>query len=202
VTSLTWLLLESRSSHSRKPPLSVIPELRLRQIPEPRRFLILRTSPVPLIRKRTTNSRTEAQFGYHFRVLLEDQWDVRDSLVFLHECFLLTEKSTPLRRWLTNFFINSANPTFRECKVFVQFPTHDEQEHAHRHRHLILLSRLLLLSQWQWRTCCVVVVEWFLPVIAWPAERPSRVFIGRSQQHSQPPMSALLNIVVPWMNSA
>jgi hypothetical protein len=56
VTSLTWLLLEPRSPHSRKPALSMIPELRLRQTPELRRFLILRTSLVPTYPK--TNSKS------------------------------------------------------------------------------------------------------------------------------------------------
>jgi hypothetical protein len=46
VTSLTWLLLDPRSSYSWKSPLTVVPELRLHQIPELRRFLIPWTSSI------------------------------------------------------------------------------------------------------------------------------------------------------------
>jgi hypothetical protein len=44
MTSLTWLPLDRRSSYSQKSPLTVIPGLRLHQIPELRRFLIPWTS--------------------------------------------------------------------------------------------------------------------------------------------------------------
>jgi hypothetical protein len=46
VTLLTWLLPDPRSSSSWKSPLTVVPELRLHQIPELCRFLIPWTLPV------------------------------------------------------------------------------------------------------------------------------------------------------------
>jgi hypothetical protein len=119
VTSLTWLLLDPRCSYSCKLPLSVIPELRLRQIPELRRFLIPWTSPVstyPEMDSRFVNrSLIQLLFSRIIRKSTKSAWD---SSGFLHECSLLAKQSFPPRRWLTN----SANPTFRGCKVFAQFP--------------------------------------------------------------------------------
>jgi hypothetical protein len=90
VKSLTWLLLEPRSPHSRKPALSVIPELRLRQIPELRRFLILRTSPVPTYPKTNSKSTNRSLIRLSFSRIIRRSarcmWFIRISSRMSRSC--------------------------------------------------------------------------------------------------------------------
>jgi hypothetical protein len=149
VTSLTWLLLEPQSPHSRKPALSVIPELRLRQIPDPPNFANSHLSwNEQQIHEQKPNS------AIFFHVLLEGQRDVCDSSVFLHECRLLAKQSFPLRRWLMNLFTNSATLTFRGCKVFDQFPN---TNFSVNHRQLAMQPKSERLGYWLLR---VVQQQW------------------------------------------
>jgi hypothetical protein len=77
----------------------------------------------PIMLKRIADLRTEAYFGYYFRILLEGQQNVWNSSGFFHECFLLTKRNFPPWRWFTNLFANSVDPTFRGWKVFARFAT-------------------------------------------------------------------------------
>jgi hypothetical protein len=126
VTSLTRLLPDLWSSYSWRSPLYVIPELRLHQIPELRRFLIPWTSAVSNYPEMDIRFVDRNLIQLLFRALLVGQQSVRDSSGLLHECFLLARQSFPPRKCLMNLLTNSANPTFRGCKVFAQSPNREQ----------------------------------------------------------------------------
>jgi hypothetical protein len=83
--------------YSWKSPLIGVPELRLLQTLELRRFLVSCTSPVSNHPETNNRFANWSQFGYYFRISLEGQRNVWYSSGSLHECFLFTKQNFPSR---------------------------------------------------------------------------------------------------------
>jgi hypothetical protein len=132
VTSLTWLLPDLRTSYSRKSLLDVTSETRIHQIPDPHRFRNFADFwsqnfagswfqdfidfSHPEIDNRFANRSQLRPLLFTFYQKVSATQDV-------HQEFFMNV--APSRNWTFRPEDDSrilANPTFRGCKVFAQFP--------------------------------------------------------------------------------
>jgi hypothetical protein len=78
---------------------------------------------VSIILKWTTDSREEARFGYHFRILPENLKNTQKPVRFPTRTSRFHETGIIILMMINELISRiSANPTFRGCKVFPEFP--------------------------------------------------------------------------------